>query len=156
MTLKGINTASIKQGDHLCLVTFKTLNANDKSRVLYMQINTLVDFLIILRSRMLKVSQRLSDKGETYKETLQAEMESLARNIPQIVASEVNQPDASNLIVSLAPKFKEESVSLIAVLQSEQVITLEIKDSQVEFIILAIQKAIETANDPHSMQIVGS
>ncbi|HBR1674965.1 TPA: hypothetical protein L9M02_004940, partial [Klebsiella quasipneumoniae subsp. quasipneumoniae] len=59
MIVKGINTAPIKQGDHLFLMSFKVKDANDSDRLFYMQITTLVDFLTILRNRVLRVSERI-------------------------------------------------------------------------------------------------
>jgi hypothetical protein len=39
---------------------------------------------------------------------------------------------------------------------NEKIITLDIDDTQVEFCIIAIQKAIETINDNETMNIIGS
>lgn len=156
MIIKGINTAPIKQGDHLFLMTFKVKDANDSSRIFYMQIATLVDFLILLRSIMIKVSERIIANGDIYKIKAQADIESLTINIPEIVSAEVMQPNPENLVTSLTPKFKDEKFTLIVMLQNEKVITLEINDTQVEFIIMAIQKAIEAIDDKETMQVIGS
>lgn len=156
MIIKGINTAPIKQGDHLCLMTFKVRDTSDEHRIFYMQVTTLVDFLIILRSRMIKFTQRLTDKDSLYQEKAQDDIKLLTANIPEIVPAEVMQPDPANLIASITPKFKDDQFSLIIILQNEQVVILEINDTQVEFIILAIQKAIETIDDKETMQIIGS
>ncbi|MDD9651790.1 YjeJ family protein [Klebsiella pasteurii] len=156
MIIKGINTASIKQSDHFVLMTFKINDHKDTNRILYMQITTLVDFIIILRSRMLKVSERLVSDGIIYKKNIQDDIESLTRNIPEIISNEVMEPNSENLVTSITPKFKNDSLTLIVMLQSEQLITLEINDTQVEFIIIAIQKALEAANDKETLQVIGS
>lgn len=156
MAIKGINTAPIKQGERLFVMTLKVKDHDNNDRMVFMQIPTLVDFLIILRNRMSKVVKRLEERGESYKAELIAVTESLAKNIPEIVQAEVMQPDPGNLIISMAPKFYDEQFKLIAVLNNQSVVTIEIDDSQVEFIILAIQKAIEVADDKESMQTIGA
>ncbi|PXH97140.1 hypothetical protein DMQ72_11305 [Klebsiella quasipneumoniae] len=156
MIVKGINTAPIKQGDHLFLMSFKVKDANDSDRLFYMQITTLVDFLTILRNRVLRVSERILANGEIYKKKAQVDIESLASNIPEITPAEVMQPNPGNLVTSIAPKFKDDTFSLIVILQNEKVLTLEINDTQVEFIIMAIQKAIETIDDKDTMLIISS
>lgn len=156
MIIKGLNTAPIKQGDHICLMTFKIKDSNGMYRTFYMQITTLIDFLIILRSRMININQHLADKGFVYKEKIQSNIESMAINIPEIIPDEVMQPDPGNIVTSLTPKFKDIQSSLIIILQNEKVITLEIDDTQVEFIIIAIQKAIETINDKETMTVICS
>lgn len=156
MEIKGINTAPIKQGEHLFIMTLKVRDDTNNDRILFMQISTLVDFLILLRSRMTLVVQRLHERGEDYKAKLIASAESLTKNIPEIVHEEVMQPDPNNLIMSMAPKFDDEFFSLITVLNNKNVVTLEIKDSQVEFIIMAIIKAIEAAEDTKALQTIGA
>ncbi|WP_263795274.1 YjeJ family protein [Klebsiella oxytoca] len=156
MMLKGLNTAPLKHGEHLGLMMFKIKDTNDKQHIMYMQVSTLIDFLIILRARMLKVSQRLSDNGEIYKAKIMASIESLSINTPEIMTNEVTQPDPGNLITGLAPKFKDEQLSLITILQNEKVITLDIDDTQAEFIIIAIQQAFNTIGDNETMLLIGS
>lgn len=156
MILKGLNTAPIKQGDHLFLMTLKVNNPENKNCIFYMQLTTLVDLLIILRSRITKVGKHLAEQGNIYKEKIKADIEILTKNIPEISQSEVMQPNPMNLVTSLAPKFGDEKTSLILALQNEKIITLDIDDTQVEFCIIAIQKAIETINDNETMNIIGS
>ena len=156
MEIKGINTAPIKQGERLFVMTLKVRDNINNDQIIFMQISTLVDFLVILRNRMSMVSQRLYERGEDYKAGLLAAVESLTNNIPQIIQEEVMQPDSSNLVMSMAPKFFDERFNIVTVLNNQHVVTLEIDDSQVEFILVAIFKAIEAANDKESLQMIGS
>ncbi|MCU6669294.1 YjeJ family protein [Enterobacteriaceae bacterium H4N4] len=156
MEIKGLNTAPIKQGERLFVMTLKVKDSNNNDRILFMQISTLVDFLILLRNRMSQVMQRLQERGEDYKAILMASAESLTKNIPEIVQEEVMQPDPGNLIMSMAPKLDDERFTLITVLNNQHIVTLEIDDSQVEFIIMAIIKAIEVSNDKEAQQTIGA
>lgn len=156
MEIKGLNTAPIKQGERLFVITLKVKDSNNNDHILFMQISTLVDFLILLRNRMSQVMQRLQERGEDYKAILMASAESLTKNIPEIVQEEVMQPDPGNLIMSMAPKLDDERFTLITVLNNQHIVTLEIDDSQVEFIIMAIIKAIEVSNDKEAQQTIGA
>lgn len=156
MIIKGINTAPIKQGDHLCLMTFKVIDTNGNHCVFYMPVNTLIDFMIILRSRLLEVSQKIIKQGELYQQKLKSDIELLVANVPEIMSVEFMQPKAEYIVTSLTPKFKDEQFSLIIMLQNEQVIVLDISETQVEFIIAAIQQAIKTINDNETLQIIFS
>ncbi|MEY8085811.1 YjeJ family protein [Klebsiella quasipneumoniae] len=156
MILKGLNTAPIKQGDHLFLMAFKISGTENNDCLFYMQLTTLVDLLIILRSRITKVAQRLVERGNKYEKKIKSDIDILNNNIPEIYYSEVSQPNSMQLVTSIAPKFKDEAISLIIAMQNEKIITIEINDTQVEFFILAIQKAIETINDKETLNILGS
>ncbi|HFN0467044.1 YjeJ family protein [Klebsiella quasipneumoniae subsp. similipneumoniae] len=156
MILKGLNTAPIKQGDHLFLMAFKISGTENNDCLFYMQLTTLVDLLIILRSRITKVAQRLIERGNKYEKKIKSDIDILNKNIPEIYYSEVSQPNSMQLVTSIAPKFKDEAISLIIAMQNEKIITIEINDTQVEFFILAIQKAIETINDKETLNILGS
>ncbi|MDP1258450.1 YjeJ family protein [Klebsiella quasipneumoniae] len=156
MILKGLNTAPIKQGDHLFLMAFKISGTENNGCLFYMQLTTLVDLLIILRSRITKVAQRLVKRGNKYEKKIKSDIDILNNNIPEIYYSEVSQPSSMQLVTSIAPKFKDEAISLIIAMQNEKIITIEINDTQVEFFILAIQKAIETINDKETLNILGS
>lgn len=156
MILKGLNTAPIKQGDHLFLMAFKISGTENNDFLFYMQLTTLVDLLIILRSRITKVAQRLVERGNKYEKKIKSDIDILNNNIPEIYYSEVSQPNSMQLVTSIAPKFKDEMISLIIAMQNEKIITIEINDTQVEFFILAIQKAIETINDKETLNILGS
>ena len=156
MILKGLNTAPIKQGDHLFLMAFKISGTENNGCLFYMQLTTLVDLLIILRSRITKVAQRLVERGNKYEKKIKSDIDILNNNIPEIYYSEVSRPNSMQLVTSIAPKFKDEAISLIIAMQNEKIITIEINDTQVEFFILAIQKAIETINDKETLNILGS
>ena len=156
MILKGLNTAPIKQGDHLFLMAFKISGTENNGCLFYMQLTTLVDLLIILRSRITKVAQRLVECGNKYEKKIKSDIDILNNNIPEIYYSEVSQPNSMQLVTSIAPKFKDEAISLIIAMQNEKIITIEINDTQVEFFILAIQKAIETINDKETLYILDS
>lgn len=52
MEIKGINTVPIKQGERLSVMTLKVKDNADNEHLLFMQMSTLVDFLIILNNRM--------------------------------------------------------------------------------------------------------
>lgn len=156
MIIKGINTVSIKQGEHLYVMAFKLRSHNNDEHMLFLQISTLVDFLIILRHRMSKVKLRIEERGEDYTKELIDIAKSMANNIPEIKHEEVMTPDIGNLVTSLAPKFQEESFNIIAMLNSQNIVTLEINDSQVEFIIRAISHAIELAKDQEASRTISS
>lgn len=156
MGIKGINTAPIKQNDRFFLMAFKIRDNNDNDRMFLMQLTTLIDFLIILRARVSKVAQRLGVQGEDYKEKCIAANESLARNIPQITQEEVLQIDPGNMVMSIAPKLAEAHFTLVSILHNEQVITIEIDDSQAEFIIMAIRQAVTLMDDQETLQTLGA
>jgi len=154
MVIKGINTAPIIQNERLFLMSFKFRDSSDNERMFFMQIPTLVDFLIILRGCALRVGQRLTTRGDDYKTKCIAENEVLAKNIPEITQVEVMQPDPGNLVMSIAPKISEENFSLVAVLHNEHVITLDIDDTQAEFIIMAVKKAIDHIKDDETLRMI--
>lgn len=156
MAIKGINTAPIKKDNRLHVMTFKIRDEHSQDRIIYMQLTTLVDFLIILRSRTVKLAQRLENNDEACKAELMAAAEALVANIPQVIESEVMQPDAGNLVMTFAPKMKEDGFSLIMSMQNEQVVMIDIEDAQVEFIIMAIRRAIEVIEDKESMNIIAA
>ncbi|WP_447241305.1 YjeJ family protein [Klebsiella quasipneumoniae] len=96
------------------------------------------------------------ERGNKYEKKIKSDIDILNNNIPEIYYSEVSQPNSMQLVTSIAPKFKDEAISLIIAMQNEKIITIEINDTQVEFFILAIQKAIETINDKETLNILGS
>ena len=66
------------------------------------------------------------------------------------------QPDLGWLVTSLTPKIREEEFSIILTLQNEDIFIFELDDTHVEFIIIAIQKAIEMINDKESLRVINS
>ncbi len=156
MAIKGINTAPILQNNRFFMMAFKVRDESKHERLFFMQMSTLIDFLTILRHSTFRASQRLATFGEEYKTKLIAENEALTRNIPAITQTEVTQPDAGYLVTSIAPKLGEDRFSLIACLHNEHVVTLEIDDSQAEFIILAIRKAIEFVKDEDALKMLAT
>lgn len=156
MAIKGINTAPILQNNKFFLMAFKFCDANKQERLFFMQISTLIDFLIVLRHSSLRIGQRLAMQGEEFKMKLLADNEALATNIPVITQAEVTQPDPGFLVTSIAPKLAEDRFSLIACLHNEHVITLEIDDTQAEFILLAVKKAIEFVKDEEALRTIGA
>lgn len=156
MAITGINTAPIKKDNRLHVMTFKFRDENRQDRIIYMPLTTLVDFLMVLRSRTLKIAARLAQNDATYKAKTIAQAEALSQNIPAIFEQDVMQPDAGNLVMAFAPKFQEERFSLVMSMQNEQIVMIEIEDLQVEFIILAIRQAIEAIHDHETMNIIAS
>ena len=156
MGIKGINTAPIIQDDRLFLMSFKFKDSSNNERMCFMQIPTLIDFLLILRGCASRVGQRLATQGEDYKAKYVADNEWLANNIPLITQEEVMQPDPGNLVMSIAPKLSQDHFSLIAVLHNEHVITIEIDDTQAEFVLLAVRKAIEYIKDDETLRMIGT
>ena len=154
--IKGINTAPIKYGESFYLMTFKIQDFDNTHHIFYVNVEVLIDFLIVLRKRMLKVSKTLAEQGESYRDKLLLSSEALAKNVPTVLPVEVQQPDPRNLIMSLAPKFQDEQFTLIAMMQNEQVASLQIHDSQVEFILLAVQQALKVLDDKETNQMIGS
>nr|WP_287857840.1 YjeJ family protein [Klebsiella sp.] len=154
--MKGMNTAPIKVDNRFALMTFKFKTNDEQTEIIYMKPDTLVDFLVLLRSRMLNVIQRLGERGEIYKAQLQAVSESLLLHVPEVILTEVQQPDIGRIVTSLAPKIKDEQFTLITILQNEHIISLKIDDSQVEFIILAIQQALTVVEDKEMQQFINS
>lgn len=156
MAIKGINTAPILQNNRLCLIAFKLRDDNKQERLFFMQIPTLIDFLVVLKNSTLRVSQRLASAGEEFKMKLIADNEALAGNIPVITQAEVTQPDPGMLVTSIAPKVGDEYFSLIAFMHNEHVITFEIDDNQAEFILVAIKKAIEVTKDNEALRTISA
>ncbi|WP_347115000.1 YjeJ family protein [Leclercia sp. S52] len=158
MTIKvqGLNTASIKYNNRLALMMLKVKSDSNEIQNLYLSVNTLVDLLSILRHRMMITVQRLQDKGDIYKSQIQADSELMLQNTPEIKLEELEQPDLQDQIASLAPKFSDEHFTLIVMLQNNSVVTLHIEDTQVEFLLLALNQALNTSGDKETMQVIGS
>ena len=154
--LKGINTAPILSNNRFALMVLKIKDHDDLEHTLYLNAEMLIDLLILLRNRLLGVSERLAVRGDIYKAKLLAESERMVAHVPEVMLTEANQPDLNKMVTSFAPKRKEEDFTLIAVLQNEQILPVEIDDSQVEFIILAIQQALTKSGDNEAVQVVGS
>lgn len=154
--VKGINTGSIKSNERFALMAFKIRDIDNVEHTFFFQLNQLIDLLLILRFRIAKVSQRLAERGESYKEKLIDERDSLMANVPNIDVMEVNNPDISKVIMSMAPKQKDEKFELVAMLQNEQIECIEIDDTQIEFIVFAIQQSLNTTNDKQTIQLVTS
>ena len=152
--VKGINTGSIKSNERFALMAFKIRDIDNVEHTFFFQLNQLIDLLLILRFRIAKVSQRLSERGESYKEKLIAERDNLMANVPNIDVMEVNNPDISKVVMSMAPKQKDEKFELVAMLQNEQIECIEIDDTQIEFIVFAIQQSLNTTNDKQTIQLV--
>lgn len=156
MLIKGINTASIKNGNQLVLITFKVTDQNDTQHFLHMQIPTLIDLIIMLRHRMTHVLECLKQQGEEYKAKLTTSFELLEKNLPQFNEQEVMEPNPNHVVMSIAPKFSEDRCSVICIMHDEQVITLDITDIQIEFILMAIQQAAQNSGDNETGQMVTS
>lgn len=130
MEIYGINTASLVQNDRLLLMAFKIRDKDNNDRMLLMQIKTLIDFLIILRSRITLVGQRIAQQGDDFKNKCITANESLVKNIPEITQAEVTQPDPGLMVMSMAPKMSDDGFSLVMALNNEHIVALEIDDLQ--------------------------
>lgn len=149
--VKGINTAGIKYNDRLFALALKIKDENSKCSLIYMQLNVLIDLIIILKNRQRIVYQRVEELGENYQQTLVTASTSLANNVPEIIEKDVQEPDTGNRVLSLALKAQTDSFKIIALLQNEKIVTLHIDDLQVEFILLTIQQALNSADDKATM-----
>jgi len=155
MAIKGINTAPLIHNNRFLLMALKIRDNNNQEHLFFMQIPTLIDFLIVLRHSTFRISQRLAMLGEEFKTKLIAANEDLASNVPVITQAEITQPDQGLLVTSIAPKVGENCFSLIACMHNEHITTIEIDDSQAEFIITAVKKAIEFAKDEEALNTIG-
>ena len=154
--LQGLNTASIKFNNRLALTMLKIKYDNDQLQNLYLPLNTLVDLLLILRHRMIIIAQRLQDKGEIYKAKIQSECELMLLNAPDIKQDELEQPDLQNQVASLAPKFGDDYTDLIIMLQNNSVVNIHIEDTQIELLLLALSRALNSSDDKESIHLIGS
>lgn len=156
MEIYGINTASLVQNDRLLLMAFKIRDKDNNDRMLLMQIKTLIDFLIILRSRITLVGQRIAQQGDDFKNKCITANESLVKNIPEITQAEVTQPDPGLMVMSMAPKMSDDGFSLVMALNNEHIVALEIDDLQSEFILMAVFQAIKVIDDQETLQTLGA
>jgi len=154
--LQGLNTASIKYNNRLALIMLKIKSENNQIQNLYMPINILVDFFSILRHRMIITLACLQEKGDIYKSQIQAESEMMLLNTPEIKVEELEQPDLQNQIASLAPKTNDNSIDLIMMLQNNSVVNIHIEDTQIEFIFLALNQALNASEDKETLRVIGS
>lgn len=152
----GFNTAGIKYEDSFLALMLKTKQRDHRTQVYYLQAPILADLLLILQNRMAIVIQRLAEKGEIYKSELVAFNEELLANTPQIEMSEIQHPNPDRRIMSITLKPGENCVTLILVLQNEQIASLRIDDMQVEALLAYIQQALTYTNDKKIIDYLSS
>lgn len=155
-TMKGFNTAAIKNGEELFALTLKIKQQDEQCQLYYLQQVVLFDLLQILMSRLAKIAQRVTTEGESYQKKLVASSEELVSNIPQIDMSELQQPDSARRIASLTLKPGDTSFSLISVLQNESVAVLTLDDTQVGALLVGIQQALHNAGDEKLLTYINS
>lgn len=146
-TIKGLNVGIIKNEDALFALVLKVNQHDEQFHTYYLQPLVLFDMVQILMSRSLLLSQRIASEGDAYLKQLAKVNEVLANNTPQIEMSEIQQPEAGKRITSLTLKPGETHVSIIAILQNENVVVFEIDDMQIGMMLLLIQQAINNAGD---------
>lgn len=156
MAIKGINTGPIVQNGRLFLTAFKALDDNNHERFFIMQMTTLIDFLILLRTSAIRAGQHIDTLGDEYKNRCIAVNESLALNIPEIKPAEVNQPNPAFLVTSIAPKMGQDGFRLIACMHDESILTLDIDDLQADFIMFGVRKAIEFIKDEETLKMLNT
>jgi hypothetical protein len=145
--IKGLNTTAIMFKDKLFAMALKVKSQDDKTQMLYMQLDVLTELLTILKSRYRGVHKRAEEEGEVYKNSVIAATTALVNNLPEMESKDVMEPDLGNRIISLALKSKDNRFSLVALLQNDKIATLHLDDTQIEFFFLAIQRAMENVSD---------
>jgi hypothetical protein len=133
--------------DKLFAMALKVKSQDDKTQMLYMQLDVLTELLTILKSRYRGVHKRAEEEGEVYKNSVIAATTALVNNLPEMESKDVMEPDLGNRIISLALKSKDNRFSLVALLQNDKIATLHLDDTQIEFFFLAIQRAMENVSD---------
>ena len=155
-TMKGFNTATIKNGEELFALTLKIKQHDDQCQLYYLQPVVLFDLVQILVSRLAKITQRAAIEGESYQNKLVASSEALVSNIPQIDMTELQQPDSARRIASLTLKPGDTHFSMIAVLQNESIAVLTLDDTQVGALLVGIQQALLNAGDEKLLNYINS
>lgn len=155
-TIKGFNTAAIKNGEDLFALTLKIKEQDEQCQLYYLQPAVLFDLLQILMSRLTKIAQRVTNEEETYQKKLVTSSEALISNIPQIDISELQQPDSARRITSLTLKSGDTHFSMIAVLQNENVAVLRMDDTQVGVLLVGIQQALQNSGDKKLLAYINS
>jgi len=155
-TMKGFNTAVIKNGEELFALALKIKKQDDRCQLYYLQPVVLFDLLQILLSRLAKITQRATIEGESYQSNLMASSEALVTNIPQIDMTELQQPDSARRIASLTLKPGDTHFSIIAVLQNESIEVLTLDDTQVGMMLVGIQQALHNSGDEKLLTHINS
>lgn len=155
-TMKGFNTAVIKNGEELFALALKIKQQDDRCQLYYLQPVVLFDLLQILLSRLAKITQRATIEGESYQSNLMASSEALVTNIPQIDMTELQQPDSARRIASLTLKPGDTHFSIIAVLQNESIAVLTLDDTQVGMMLVGIQQALHNSGDEKLLTHINS
>lgn len=146
-TFIGFNTAGITYEDHFMALLLKVQNQNGLCRTFYLQAPALADLLMVLTTRMSVFLQRLQQSDDTLKEELIAYNNELIANTPAVDMAEVQNPNPEQRITSITLKPGVNELTLILMLQNEQITTLRIDDRQVEALIMGINQSLKMVAD---------
>lgn len=155
-TMKGFNTAAIKNGEELFALALKIKQQDELCQLYYLQPVELFDLLQILMSRLVKIAQRANIEGESYQTKLVASSQSLIINTPQIDMPELQQPNPVRRIASLTLKPGDNYFSMIAVLQDESIAILTVDDTQAGAMLVGIQQALQNSGDEKLLTYINS
>ena len=145
--IKGINTGTIMHEGHLLAIVLKVRNSDGIDECYTMQHTVIRDFLLITQNRLMAVMERLQKDGEKYKTVLIAESQALISQSPVMQQEDVECPDPAKRIMSIALKKDSETFTIIAALQSEQIVTLRFSNGQAEIILRAMIQALQNSGD---------
>ncbi|EPU8778844.1 TPA: hypothetical protein MYN63_004457 [Klebsiella variicola subsp. variicola] len=149
--IKGINTGTIMHEGHLLAIVLKVRNSDGIDECYTMQHTVIRDFLLITQNRLMAVMERLQKDGEKYKTVLIAESQALISQSPVMQQEDVECPDPAKRIMSIALKKDSETFTIIAALQSEQIVTLRFSNGQAEIILRAMIQALQNSGDKEAI-----
>lgn len=148
--LKGLNTGILMHEQGFMALALKAKTSNDQTHLFYLQGEGLRDMMLLLQNRLASQQARIKDMAAAIEQASQE----LVKNIPLIEQHEVEQPDAGYLVSSLSAGFDEEGIKLVLILKNETLHHIKIADTQIQFMMLGIARALENAKNDNLIPLL--
>lgn len=146
LTIKGINTGVIRQGNAFVALAFKIKEQKNKESLFFFPALVLRDLLIAMESRLAAIHQLQGDEQQKYEKARDRTSKKMLENVPALQEDELRNADVNFRVDGLALIQNEKDELTIALkLHGGENVEMAINTLQLDLIVKAIIHAINNA-----------
>lgn len=155
-SIHGLNSGLLLNEAGFVALALKVKTSNGQTSLFYIQGEALRDLMMVLQNRLLFVQNNVANGHQEVAEHIEAANHELIKNLPALELKDVEQPDAGFLVNSLAVSFAEDGFKLAIFLKNESLLHIKVSDAQLQFIMVAIARALDNVKNVDLINIFTS
>ncbi|NIY47835.1 YjeJ family protein [Cedecea colo] len=145
--LTGINTGIIKSPKGVLAIVLKASSTPAIEHLLYLPPDRLQELMFATCSCYRSLQMMHQHEPERIKNKVVADTQALSNNIPGVTLDEIHNPLIERRVTSFIMKHRQDNVRFLFFLQNDEVVTLELTLTQMEYVLTMLLSTVRNAED---------